>query len=74
MFSEIIPAHEVEIVDTKMAGTVFSAALTHKYLATGDIITSAKFANAVACLKLKSEGFHGAIPSLSEIYELLNNN
>lgn len=74
VFSEIIPAHDVEVVDTNMAGTVFSAALAHKYLSAGDIVESTKFANAVACLKLKSEGFYDNIPSLSEIDELLNNN
>ena len=73
VFSEIIPAHEVEVIDTNMAGTVFSAAFTHMYLSTSDIIEAAKFANAAACLKLKSEGFYDAIPSLYEIDELLKN-
>lgn len=73
VYSEIIPACEVDVLDTTMAGTIFSSALAHSYLQSKDIVSSAKFANAVASLSTAVEGAFYAIPDLDNVMKALKN-
>lgn len=67
VYSEIIPALDVDVIDTTMAGTVFTAALSHKYLETGDINESARFSNIVASLSIAKDGTYSSIPELEDV-------
>lgn len=73
VFSEIIPALDVDAVDTNMAGTVFSGALVHSYLNTPDIFAASKFANSAASIFTTVEGTYNSIPSIEKINSFFNN-
>ncbi len=65
--SEHFPAHKVNVVDSTAAGDAFTAALTIRYLETGDFrdsVTRANLAGALATTKL------GAQPSLPTAEEI----
>lgn len=66
-YSHLISPCEVSVVDTTAAGDVFTAALTTEYLRTGDIIVSAKFANAAGGLAVSKKGAITSIPTLEEV-------
>ncbi|HOK69730.1 MAG TPA: ribokinase, partial [Bacillota bacterium] len=55
-YCDIISPYDVQPVDTTAAGDAFTAALTLEYLRTGDIITAARFANAVGALTVTKVG------------------
>ena len=71
VYSEIIPALDVDVVDTTMAGTIFTSALAHKYLETANISTASKFANAAASLSVSKDGAYSSIPELEEILPIV---
>ncbi len=71
VYSEIIPALDVDVTDTTMAGTIFTAALAHKYLETGDISLASKFANTSASLSVSKDGAYSSIPELEEILSMV---
>ncbi|MBE6691833.1 MAG: ribokinase [Ruminococcaceae bacterium] len=66
-YSHLISPCEVPVVDTTAAGDVFTAALTTEFLRTGDIIDSAKFANAAGGLAVSKKGAITSIPTLEEV-------
>ena len=69
-YSHLISPCEVPVVDTTAAGDVFTAALVTEYLRTGEILPSAKFANAAGALAVSKRGAITSIPSLEEVRKL----
>lgn len=65
----VIPAEEVEAVDTTAAGDVFTAVMTYVYLQTGNIISAVKYANVAAGLSVTKEGASSSIPTRSEVMQ-----
>lgn len=59
------PAPSVEVVDVTGAGDTFLAALTYKFLLTGDIRSAVKFANLAASVTVQHLGVYA--PKLEEI-------
>ncbi len=66
-YSHLLSPCEVPVVDTTAAGDIFTAALTTEYLRTGEIIPSAKFANAAGGLAVSKKGAITSIPTLDEV-------
>lgn len=66
---EIIPALPVKAVDTTAAGDAFTAALTLRYLQTGDMTASVRYANAVGALTVSRPGASSSIPTKTEVEE-----
>ncbi|MBR5881290.1 MAG: ribokinase, partial [Clostridia bacterium] len=68
---EIIPALPVKAVDTTAAGDAFTAALTLRYLQTGDMTAAVRYANAVGALTVSRAGASSSIPTKAEVEEFL---
>jgi len=67
---ELFPAHDSVIpVDTTAAGDAFTAAMTLKWLETGDIRAAIRYANAAGALTVSKKG---ALPSLPRAEEIDN--
>lgn len=64
---EIIPPYKVEAVDPTAAGDAFTGALALKYAATKDIVSSAKYANAVGALSTLKIGAQPSLPTDKEV-------
>ncbi len=71
-YCDIISPYDVSIVDKTAAGDVFTAALAVEYLRTGDILQSAKFANAAGALAVSKLGAALSVPTLEDVEALLN--
>lgn len=72
-YCDLISPFDVNVVDTTAAGDVFTAALTTEYLRTGDILASAKLANAAGALATTKLGAVNSVPTLEEVKNLLEN-
>lgn len=70
-YCDIISPYDVQPVDTTAAGDAFTAALTHEYLRTGDIITAARFANAVGALTVTKVGAITSLPTRKEVEQFI---
>ncbi len=70
-YCDLISPVEVSVVDTTAAGDVFTAALTTEYLRTGDILASARFANAAGALAVSKAGAIASVPTLDEVRKIL---
>ncbi|HAN21885.1 MAG: hypothetical protein A2Y15_06230 [Clostridiales bacterium GWF2_36_10] len=66
-YCDLISPYDVNTVDTTAAGDAFTAALTAEYLRTNDIITSARYANAVGALTVTKIGAISSLPSAVEV-------
>lgn len=73
-YCDLVSPYDVETVDTTAAGDAFTAALTAEYLRTGDIIASARFANAAGALTVTRKGAIKALPTREEAEALMNGN
>ncbi len=71
-YCDLISPYEVNVVDTTAAGDVFTAALASEYLRTGDILSSAKFANAAGALTTSKTGAIASVPTLDEVRALMS--
>jgi len=71
-YSEILPAYDVEVVDTTAAGDAFTAALTVEYIKTKDIVRAAKVANAAGALAITKQGAYTSLPTQEEVYRFIN--
>ena len=71
-FCDLISPYDIPVVDTTAAGDVFTSALTTEYLRTGDIISSAKFANAAGALAVTKLGAVNSVPTEAEVRALMN--
>jgi len=70
-YCDIISPYDVQPVDTTAAGDAFTAALTLEYLRTGDIITAARFANAVGALTVTKVGAITSLPTRKEVEQFI---
>lgn len=70
-YCDLISPYDVQVVDTTAAGDVFTAALTTEYLRTGDILASAKFANAAGALAVSRLGAVNSVPTLEDVRKLM---
>jgi ribokinase len=66
------PAFKVDVVDTTGAGDVFHGGYIYGLLQKWDIEDVVRFASAFAALKCRKPGGRAGIPSLQEVYVLLN--
>jgi len=73
-YCDIISPFDALIIDKTGAGDVFTAALAMEYLRTGDVISSAKFANAAGALCVTKPGAVNSVPTLEEVRTLLSAN
>lgn len=73
VYSQIIPAHELEVIDTNGAGNIFSASLACAYLELNNINDATVFANAAASFSVSKEGVYTAIPTLEDVKRLFDN-
>ncbi len=64
---EHIPAHTVDVVDTTAAGDAFVGNFVAALIKSGDLLTSAKLANAAAALTVTKFGAQISLPSLEEV-------
>ncbi len=71
-YCDIISPYDVNVLDTTAAGDVFTAALTTEYLRTGDILQSARFANAAGALAVSKVGAIASVPTYDEVIALMN--
>jgi ribokinase len=61
------PSYPIEKVDTTAAGDAFTAGLTLEYLACGDMVRAAKYANAVGAITVSRMGASSSIPERGEV-------
>lgn len=69
---EEFPAFHVKVKDTTGSGDVFSGAFINCYLKKQTLSASLRFASAAAALSTAAIGGQGALPSLSEVLEFLD--
>lgn len=63
----VVPAEEVQAVDTTAAGDVFTAAMVYVYLQNGSILSAVKYATCAAAISVTREGASSSIPTRSEV-------
>ena len=73
-FRELVPAFEVEAVDTTAAGDVFSGTLAIAFAEGKSLAEAAWFANAAAALSVTKMGAQTSAPSRAEIDDFLRRN
>ena len=61
--AQMVPTFKVDAVDPTAAGDCFTGVLVKKYVETGDIIESARYASAAAAISVQ---YIGAQPSLPD--------
>lgn len=66
-----IAPHRVEAVDATGAGDAFDGAFIAEWLATGDAVASARFANAAAALSVQGYGAVAPLPRRDAVEALL---
>jgi ribokinase len=71
-YCDIISPYDVQPIDTTAAGDAFTAALTNEYLRTGDIITAARFANAVGAMTVTKVGAIASLPTRKEVEKFID--
>jgi len=64
---EFFPAHKVKAVDTTAAGDAFTAALTVKYISSGDINEAIQFANVVGAITVTRIGAQPSLPTVEGV-------
>ena len=72
-YSKIIPAHNVDVVDTAGAGTVFSASLAAAYLELENVNDAAEFANAASAFSVSKQGVFTSLPQLEDVKSIFDN-
>ena len=68
------PAFKIAPVDTTGAGDVFHTAFAIRYLETGDLYESQRFAAAVSAMKCLKLGGRAGIPTRAQVDEFLSKN
>lgn len=61
------PAYPVKAVDTTAAGDAFTAALTARYIETGNIDEAIKYANAAGALAVTRAGAQPSLPTAAQL-------
>ena len=67
----ILPSLPVKAVDTTAAGDAFTAALTLRYLQTGDMTAAVRYSNAVGALTVSRAGASSSLPTKDEVESFL---
>ncbi len=67
--THLIPAYDVQVVDTTGAGDTFNGALAYSIINNKDIFESIKFANQASALKIKKMGAQSGMPTKKEMEE-----
>ena len=67
-----VPSYDVEAVDTTAAGDIYTAALTHEYLQTQDIVRAINFATAAAAVSVSRPGASSSVPTRAEVVRFLD--
>ena len=62
----------MKVVDTTAAGDTFTAALTLEYLRSGNIMHSARYANAAAALAVSRAGASTSIPTEKQLADFVS--
>ena len=70
-YCDLVSPYDVNAVDTTAAGDAFTAALAVEYLNSGDIISAARFANAVGALTVTRPGSLASIPTRDEVADFI---
>jgi ribokinase len=68
---ELVPALEVQAVDSTAAGDAFTAALAAQYLRHGDMRRAVRYANAVGALSTMRLGAQPSMPNRQEVQVFL---
>lgn len=71
-YCDLVSSYDVNAVDTTAAGDAFTAAIAVEYMRTGDIIRSAKYANAAGALTVTRRGAMASLPTGDEIRAFLS--
>lgn len=69
----VIPAEDVEAVDTTAAGDIFTAVMVYVYLQNHNIVSAVKYATCAAALSVMKEGSSASIPSREEVIAYAKN-
>ncbi len=69
----VIPAEDVEAVDTTGAGDVFTAVMAFVYLQNKNILSAIKYATCAAALAVTREGASSSIPTKEEVLAYVKN-
>lgn len=69
----MIPAEQVQAVDTTAAGDIFTAAMTYVYLSNRNIVSAVKYATCAAALSVTKEGASSSIPTREEVIAYAKN-
>lgn len=72
--SQLVSAYECDVVDTTAAGDAFTAAMTHEYIRTGDIVRAVKYANAVGAIVVSREGASTSLPTARQVDAFIERN
>ncbi len=65
--ARLLPAFDVEAVDTTAAGDAFTAAVTVHYLRHGDLARAVQYANAAGALAVTRLGAQPSLPTADEV-------
>lgn len=65
--TEHFPAESVEVVDTTAAGDAFTAAMTIRYLQTGDLAEAVAYGNLAGALAVTRLGAQPSLPTAKEV-------
>ncbi len=69
---KMIPAFRADkVVDTTAAGDSFTAAMTLRYLETGDIVSAIEFGCAAGAVAVSRSGASSSVPTREEVEEFL---
>ncbi|MDG2220157.1 MAG: ribokinase [Rubripirellula sp.] len=66
----LVPAFEIDAVDTTAAGDAFAGSVAVRWLQTGNLQNAVRFANAAGALTASKHGAQASMPSHNEIESL----
>ena len=66
----VMPALQIDVVDTTGAGDAFAGAFLAVWLNTGDLLLATRYATAAGSLMVSVEGAQGATPSAADLEAL----
>ncbi len=69
----VVPAEDVEAVDTTAAGDTFTAVMAFVYMQNKNILSAVKYATCAAALAVTREGSSSSIPTREEVLAYVKN-
>ncbi len=73
-YSQLVAAHECEVIDTTAAGDAFTSAMTLEYLRSGDITRAVKYGAAVGAVVVGRAGASTSLPTADEVDKFISDN